>query len=994
MFKFLKNKVFQKTMLITAAFGISFGVTFGIANGKNRSVNKTAPRVDDNVIDEEDEGPGGRLLSSLLEYEAMDIDANIAILMEDNTKIDLNLSGEAQIKEIEDIKLLADLDANLDGTRIAGQVGYFAETLSFTLEDICYFKLETEDLLDFISMIPTYGVSLELPSSLTSLSMDSLTETISSISEEDKKTTPSGDYYYYLPFGEGEEAIEVMVLTDTEDNFKGVRVETFYYQGNRFSINAKINGISELHVVNPLYGPNADKYQDFSPVFTLFDNFYKLTKQKQLGVQIDFSLENQDEETLVYQELLDASLKMDMDLDSGVYAIDADIQENGRLHQANFAYAEQTIYAKYHNVAVSLETVTISDLFEYALHTISADTINSLFAKISESASSLDISALSSQIKDMVKNVSVSSGNVNATIDLSAFGLEDCSLINLGVDFSDNQINRIYVNRSEIKGFAFSAEVTFVDFTTPNIIKDEYVSVEPLITAAQAVLDLLDKTKFRLELSATIDNKDASKGDTTIDGGVQFELDPLRKEEGHVNVGYGYGELDIVDPDGYNHNIKADMKSVQEILFSYNDTLNGKFNIQTLKDLYALVKQLVEDKDDHFVELFGELLEKFSSSPLAMAIAGDYGLLLSYDIIDNLQITSTGLSCDINFAIFGMDDVKPHIALTYSRTQVEDDVVCLLDSLTITDLDLGDQVISATIRLRDFNDSLESSRLDPSEVYLDFSDIKVLLELGINTSRFNYYHVSLVANLTLTALSLDIKDVEVPIDMKIRNDKGKVQVAAEIEVPIIKVLLVPVNGAPDGYTNSSNRHVSFYYTSEDNAFYIHRTETTHKSVLLIPTKTGTYTLNEKLSVDYFLDNILEILLADVMGFGDTVMNLIENSAEESSGKQIAYEKILEDFYYNKTDNYFSFGINVNELANTTVFSATTLKIYADPNTNQLTGIKANTTISVGLKIKLGVDVDLLDAEETLSDSNRLSALESYVSAHINDAENQKYISFN
>ena len=995
MFNPLKSKRFKKASLYTGVFALSLGATFWIARCVNRPTsNKT---LNNNLpIANQTETPGDKLLNSIFNYEAMNFDADIDILMEDNTRLQFNLVGQAQIKDLEDVKLLADMSANLDGVNFNGQFGYFGDTLTFALEDTCYFKLKTDDLMSFVDMVPTYGVTLEIPDSLATLSVDDLTNAIAEIAPEDKKTTPSGDYYYSLSFGQGEEAINVMVLTDLNDFFKGIRVETFYYQGTKFSINAVVDEVGAFTKVNPLLNDTEGKYQDFAPVFTLFDCFYSLTKEKQLGIETNLSLEKKDEATSLYENVLDASILMNMDMEQEVYTIDASIDENGRNHIANFALLEKIFYAKYHNVAVKIDSVTVANLIEYAMQNISSETLNGLMEKVNDSASDLDIGELSSKIKNMLKSINVGSGNFNMTIDLAELGLEDCTPITLGVDFSDSSIDRIYVNRSEIKGFAFSLEITFKDYTAPTVVKDEYQDVEPLLIAVQSVLDLLDDTQFRLEVDALIDNADATKGDVTISGGVQFEVDPERSDENHVNTGYGYGELNIVDPDGYHHNIKADMKSVEEILFSYNDTLNGKFNIQTLKDLFELVKDLVDTKDEHFMELFGELLEKFSNSPLALALAGDYGLLLNYDIISNLQISDTGISFDISFAIFGMDDAKPHIELTYSRTDNPDGTItCLLDSFRINDLTIGDQTISAEIRLREFNASLESTRLDPYQEYLDFSDIKVLLELGINTSRFNYYHFSVVADLTLTAIGLDLKNVEVPIDVKIRNNHGKVQVAAEIEVPIVKMLLslVTLNGAPDGYTNSSDRHVSFYYTSEDNAFYIHRTENTHKRTGIFSTTSGTYDLSEKLTGQYLLDNILNILLGDVMGFSDTVLSLIDLTSSSSGSEQIEHEKILEDFRYNKTDNYFEFAINVNELASTTVFTSTTLKVYADPATNQLTGVKAATTISVGLKINLKLDLSLLDANTELNESNRLTALESYVEAHIGDTENIQYVNF-
>lgn len=984
----MKNKKVQKGLLYTGVFALSLGVTFWIANCTKKptsnKMNNNLPTPNVTV-----ETPGDKLLNSIFNYEAMNFDADISILMEDNTKLDFNLIGQAQIKDLDNIKLGANLSANLDGALLDGQFSYFGDTLSFAIEDKCYFKLKTDDLMDFIAMVPTYGVTLEVPDSLSNLSLDDLTNSIANIQPEDKKTTPSGDYYYNLAFGEGEEAINVMVLTDTNDFFKGIRVDTFYYQGNKFSINAVVEEVGQFDRVNPLDYDTTNKYQDFSPMFNLFDAFYALTKKEQLGIEADISLETRDETTQLYSEVLNANFAMNMDVLEKIYDIDATVHENSRTHKAKFALLEDTIYAKFHNVAISIGEETISDLITYAIRQIDQDTISNLFSKVTDGAGDFDIGGLSITLKNMIKNISVSSGSFSLTIDLKEFGLDDCSDITLGVEFSENKVDRIYVNRSEIKGFAFALDIRFVDFVTPVINKDEFTSLEPALIAVQSIVDLLDENKFRLELDALVDNDDPSKGDISINGGVQFALDPNRTATS--NNGFGYGELTIVDGDNYHHNIKANMESVEEIYLSYNDTMDVKFNIQTLKDMFGVIMDLVQDPDEHFMELFGELLEKLNNSPLSLALAGDYGLLLNYDIISNLAIANDSLSFDISFAIFGMDDMSAHIAITYEMVEHADGTYSyLFHTFGISNLSIEGMNISATIELKEFDESLASSRLDPSREYMDFSDIKVLLELGINTSKFNYYHFNTKVNATLTAIGIDLKDIEIPMDIKIRNDHGKVQVAAEIDMPIVKLLLVPVNGAPDGYYSASNRKISFYYNSDENHFYIHRTETVKTA--LIFGRTVTYDLCERLTVDYFLDNILEIIMADMFGFGDTIMNLIESSTSSSgSSNQIHYEKILTDFQYNKHDHYFEFGLDVNELANTTVFTATTLKVHTDNSDTQLTGLSAVTGISVGLKIDLKLNLSLVDSSIELNDSNRLSKMESHIASHSGDALNTKIV---
>ena len=85
-----------------------------------------------------------------------------------------------------------------------------------------------------------------------------------------------------------------------------------------------------------------------------------------------------------------------------------------------------------------------------------------------------------------------------------------------------------------------------------------------------------------------------------------------------------------------------------------------------------------------------------------------------------------------------------------------------------------------------FDDSLEKYRLDPSETYIDFDSLAVLLRLGINTSIYNHYHFNGSASISLTLLGLGLINIDIPIDVKILNEKGNVSLAIEFsDIPLI-----------------------------------------------------------------------------------------------------------------------------------------------------------------------------------------------------------------
>lgn len=71
------------------------------------------------------ETAGERLLSSLLSYEAMKIDGNVKITLENKDQITLNLDGQGTIADISNIQLLANMDLNLAGIPLSSPIRLF-----------------------------------------------------------------------------------------------------------------------------------------------------------------------------------------------------------------------------------------------------------------------------------------------------------------------------------------------------------------------------------------------------------------------------------------------------------------------------------------------------------------------------------------------------------------------------------------------------------------------------------------------------------------------------------------------------------------------------------------------------------------------------------------------------------------------------------------------------------------------------------------------------
>ena len=188
------------------------------------------------------------------------------------------------------------------------------------------------------------------------------------------------------------------------------------------------------------------------------------------------------------------------------------------------------------------------------------------------------------------------------------------------------------------------------------------------------------------------------------------------------------------------------------------------------------------------------------------------------------------------------------------------------------------------------------------------------------------------------------------------------------------------------YGSETNRIASIYYNNKE--FYISRTDTSQTGIFFKTTyKT---TLTRRCDLDYMGENVLNILLQDVMGLSDTIMNMIDRSTGGNEETQMHYEKILKNFMYNANEHYFFFDIDIGELAKNKQLSNLTLKVRTDNSNEQLVGLDAHLGIAVGITINIDLSLDIADRAEVADDSNKIVPLETFMAAHANDTLNELF----
>ena len=965
-------KVFSKTFVAGAiALVVGFGSVFSY-KGILKAMNPATVEEETTQSSSKKISHQRLLLENLLNMGSFEVDGGIDFTLEDSTAIKLGVDFVGDISDINNIKLQGDASLYLNGINLSTDISYFKDENSTDPDDkgTIYFSykennfyLETAHILDFIDMLPTeYGIELNLPDELKNLDLNTINEKIEGMEE---KESTNGDIYFVLNLSDD---LNLYVKSDAEYNVKGIRTDTFTYKGNEIKLDLTLNKVDDVEFV----APNKANYQNFKPVFNIFKSFYNLFNKKQNSINITANIEKLDDKKENYNALLDASLDFGYDVNAKSFQIDADIHEHDRHHKVGMLFEDQTAYLDIRATKVSIKFDSVGDTISYILSQIDFDLTEKLLSSATELLNSDKFSNMREGLNNLVGTITLTENSFSIALNTDEIGL-DMGVITPVLRFSENGLESISVHGLKVKGLKIDVDLSLNNYVRKNIDKEAYVEFEPALTIVEALMPLLKQTQFRLEFDAVVDSKEAGVKDITIDGGLQFDVS---------DHGFGYGKAVIVDRDSYRHEIKADMKTKDEFLFSYNDTLNGKFSSKTLKELYALVEDIINNPDDHFIELFGELIESLKNTPVGKVLDGDYGALLESQLINSLSITDTSMKLNVSLAIIGKDDQSIDVEIKYHRDNETDKAY--LDGISLTNLELGDNVISFNAYLKDFDPSKESERLDAYQEYLDFSDIKVLLQLGVNTSKFEYFHFSATLNLNLH-LIVDI-DRTMNLDIKIRNNKGKVQVAIEIEnVPIVDLKLINFNGNSD-YTGTDGRNVSFYYDA--GTFYVKRIDDVHTFLSIHKyrvTYAATYTQ------EYFMDNIAKILLQDCLGVQDRWMEkIIGDTDTSSSSSQIEYEKILKDFRFDANAGKFTFKIDLYALTHTSVLDILDLVVFEDKSTEQLTSVDVNLTIHVLLNIKVSLHLETVDKQATLNDSNKLTALDSWAASR-QGAEVNKFV---
>ena len=890
--------------------------------------------------------PSEILMSSLTSLETFDVDGELSFTYQPSLsqgKVLIDASADAS--DLTNLKIKGDLDINFGGSKVNASATYIDETLFLDYND-SHLKMSNANILSFIDMLSSLNINVALPDSLVNLDLAGL---LGKIEAMEPLVDPDG-YVFELAIDEN---ISLFFKSDFNYEFTGLRTNKFFYQDMFAFLDVDIVRTSSASaIVSPESIEGSPVYQSMEPLTNLFKNLYHTFNSK--TNTFDLNVTMKDENLL---PLINLAGDLSFDLNVNQYALDFSLNENARSHNFELYYLDEKIYLNQGDVNfISVQSESIASLVSYLLQQIGDETLSSFLTSVSEGLAMDEIMNILSNLENLnswITKIDVSENVTSITFDLSVFGLEmDAFTLSLS---STNELIGISLKDVSYGGYHFDLGLNQVayDLNTPEV--SNYVAIDPAFNLIPTIFNLTKQNQFRIELEGEMVSSDINTPKLTLDGGFQFD----------VYEKFGFGEVTLVDRSNYAHRIQADYRKDNNLLMAYNSNLRAKMDGNAIEDVMNMIKDVISNRDEHFMELFGDIITMIESTPLYTALmGGDYGLLLATPSISNLNVTNTLISFNLSGALLGFDDLNMLISIRYDESN--------LYGLDISNVTFGSETLNISLDLKAYDASLEAGRLKISDTYFDFNDLKLFLELGINTAVHNDYHFEGNVNLNL----LDIMNVDLPVDIKIKNEAGNVSLAIDLpDVPVIAA----VNDNTD-YIQSSvfniERSASIYY--RDGLIYLEKTDYDQKTGLFSSKYDVTYT--QVVDLDTFFNNILDYMLEFILDLRDMYLNMIETSTPNTEGQIIHYENLINDLEYNSTGQYFYLDFNLYELTKNEDLNNILIKVYADEVKKELKGIDVTLNINVGVSISLNASLNLVNLGEVVD----LSKMNNFINEHQND----------
>ncbi len=522
----------------------------------------------------------------------------------------------------------------------------------------------------------------------------------------------------------------------------------------------------------------------------------------------------------------------------------------------------------------------------------------------------------------------------------------------------------IDVNGLAFGNFALAANLKTAPFSDPDLGETSlYQSTKFIPDVVEQVTELANvkKTGFKITGSmldndnlgirfngqGCLDNNDEVKegfGDMHID---QYKYNGNQVWATHdmyvnvTNLASNILEYDAVDSNGKTVKKKNNQN---EALFIYgdpddaNNSVKGKMKLQTFADLVDVVMTFIDEEGNNpkYTKFLAPITKLLGMNTLGSIIdSKDYLYFASNNLLKKIDITEnsegTEIKVVINKNMFGMN-LPADIAISIN-TKFNNEGKQELHSLVIKDLILSNKEnaskLNLTFELEDYNNGT-LNRIHKGDSFMSLDGIKTLLQLGINTTKVNFYHLTAEALIRLGSTSIIKPDLK-GINFYVYVDGVHVKVYGTIdEIPTIIAITV------DDALGTKKMAAEFSFETYDDdsddkvggIFNIRRffksedTETEWTGFL----KWTTHYFHVQDCYHYrcdstnFLDNIAQYLITGLIGIKPSIYLDALNQENSGSSEYKEPGKFTNAFtstgfksYQQNGNEVIQLGLNLNEL---------------------------------------------------------------------------------
>lgn len=486
------------------------------------------------------------------------------------TKLDARTSFDLGEEKAFDLAL--QMDAKETHYEVTTQ--YQKNELYFTLNDLLKGHLTGSDITRMQQIIEEYAGS-DVPSFLQKAMDDFMaSEWMQKIQQYDfhdlldifKKVSFDGENLVIEAdlscFLEGSGLIR-MTLQGEENAIRSLSLENFSYQGYQGNL------VITLETYEGLREIDVTAYEDYAPVFTIFDEAKRLSQEDHFAFQLNADIQNQEKsyhiEGLVqfaFETIVDEETMLSTP-DNHAY-IDLLIQDGTKNHQLIMEVEQNVMYFAYNNKLFGQMAIsTLKDMIKQVQELIASD--DPLMSEIAGLIPSGDELSILGQILsgnyqnvslDLCKKFSVQPNGLNVVLSSTLF--QSVNDLDLTIGYNETSLTSLTIHDFQISTLSLSCALQFDTYHSElSLDKNQnYLDLNSLNLLLEFGITTMHQEYYTLQGKATINLASIYK----------LELDvivKLHNVQGKVEAYISLPNIPLFHVAGYGNYLPTDLKDNQ-----------------------------------------------------------------------------------------------------------------------------------------------------------------------------------------------------------------------------------------------------------------------------------------------------------------------------------------------------------------------------------------------------------------------------------------------